>query len=59
MNYRWLFKMKRWVQNPPSEKRVILVLSIVAICIVVAMIEHFIGWPELLSMEPGRARWKY
>ncbi|MBT0956952.1 hypothetical protein IV417_06110 [Alphaproteobacteria bacterium KMM 3653] len=52
----WLFRMKRWAQNPPSTSRVIMVLSIVAICLVLFAIERFIGWPEALSPEVRRSR---
>ncbi len=55
MNYRWLFRMARWAQNPPSEKRVIFVFGIVAVCLAVFAVEYFFGWPEVLSMDP-RAR---
>ena len=56
MNYRWLFRMARWAQNPPGEKRVILVLGIVAVCLIVFAVETFVGWPELLSLEPRSGR---
>ncbi len=58
MNQRWLFKMARWAQNPPSEKRVIFVVSILAVCLCVVAIEMFIGWPEWLSLDPKGTRWK-
>ena len=58
MNHRWLFKMARWAQNPPSMKRVIFFSSILAICLTLAAIEMFIGWPEALSMNPRGNRWK-
>ena len=52
MNIRWLFRMSRWAQNPPGEKRVIFVLAIIAICVAVVAIEHIFGWPDWLSMDP-------
>lgn len=56
MNPRWLFRMARWARNPPSEKRVLFVLGIITVCLGLYAVEYFIGWPELLSMEP-KGRW--
>lgn len=56
MNTRWLLRMARWAQNPPSEKKVRFVLAIFAVCFLVFTIEYFIGWPDLLSMDPGLRR---
>jgi hypothetical protein len=52
MNPRWLFRMARWAQNPPSEGRVKFVLAIIALCLLFFAIEVFIGWPEALSLDP-------
>ncbi|MEO1676833.1 MAG: hypothetical protein AAFU80_01595 [Pseudomonadota bacterium] len=52
LNPRWFLRMKRWQQNPPSLSRVLLVLGIVAVCLCVAMIEAFIGWPQWMTAEP-------
>lgn len=52
MNFRHLLRMSKWSRNPPSEKRVKLVIGIVAACIVLVLIEKFIGWPEMLTLEP-------
>lgn len=57
MNIRWLFRAARWAQHPPSAKRVKFVLAIVAVCAAVVAIEHYVGWPEALSMDPARGRW--
>ena len=54
MNYIRLLRAKRWAQRPPSSKRVKLVFSIVAICLVVFAVERFVGWPEFLSSEYRR-----
>ena len=49
MNLIWLIRMKRWVQNPPPMSRVILVISVIALCLVLFAIERTIGWPDALS----------
>lgn len=58
MNQRWLFKMARWAQNPPSASRVKFVLAIVAVCLAVLAIEQFYGWPDALSLDPKGQRWR-
>lgn len=58
MNQRWLFKMARWARNPPSEARVKFVLAIIALCLALAAVEYFIGWPDALSLDPKGQRWR-
>ncbi len=47
----WLLRAKRWAQRPPPPRQVALVLSVVALCVALALVEHFIGWPEALTAE--------
>ncbi|MCP4206587.1 MAG: hypothetical protein GY767_06025 [Shimia sp.] len=54
MNFRHLMRMNKWARNPPSEARVKLVFGIVAACLVLVLIEKFIGWPDMLTLEPQR-----
>lgn len=55
MNYtRLLMKAKLWARNPPSEKRVKLVLGAIAICLVIVGVEKFIGWPDWATVEKLR-----
>lgn len=49
----WLLRMKRWVQNPPSMGRVIFVLTVIAICIALVIVERIWGWPEALTPHSG------
>lgn len=49
MNLRHLMRMTRWAQNPPSTKRVILVFSVIAICLLLGLVEYLGLWPESLS----------
>ncbi|PIB24781.1 hypothetical protein BFP76_06280 [Amylibacter kogurei] len=51
MNLHWLMRAKRWAQRPPSWKRVKLVMAVVAICIAIAVFEHFFGWPDALNVN--------
>ncbi len=58
MSYRWILRMKRLAQNPPSEARVKLVLGIIAVCVLLYLIERFYGWPDFLTSDPVGRRWK-
>lgn len=57
MNYlHWLMRAKRWAQKPASEGRVKLVFGVVAICLVIAGIEYFIGWPDWMTVDSLRQK---
>lgn len=58
MSYRWILRMKRLAQNPPSEGRVKLVLGVIAACILLVVVERYIGWPDFLTSDPVGRRWK-
>ncbi len=51
MNTRWLLRMTRWAQNPPSAGRVKFVLAIIGVCIALYMVERVFGWPEALTPD--------
>lgn len=51
MGWTWLIRAKRWAQNPPSAARVKLVVGIIVACIVVGLIEHYVGWPDWAKAE--------
>lgn len=48
---RWLLRMSLWARNPPSDKRVKLVLAVVALCALLYGYERLFGWPEMLTVE--------
>lgn len=58
MNPRHFFRMARWAQNPPSMRRVLLVLAVVVLCLGLFAIERVFGWPEALTpnFAGGRVR---
>ena len=58
MGPQWFLRMARWGRNPPSEKRVKLVLAIVAICLVIYGVERWIGWPDWMTTSWERAPMK-
>ncbi|MEM6375973.1 MAG: hypothetical protein AAF686_07000 [Pseudomonadota bacterium] len=50
--------MKRWAQNPPSERRVIFILSIVGLCLLLFALERFVGLPDWMQLAPRGMRWQ-
>ncbi|WP_296419222.1 hypothetical protein [Pseudooctadecabacter sp.] len=52
MNYtRFLLKASQWARNPPSEKRVKLVIGVILVCLILVGVEKFVGWPEWARVE--------
>lgn len=43
MNPRWLLHASRWARNPPSARKVWLVLGVVAACLALAGAERLMG----------------
>lgn len=55
MDPAWLLRMARWVRNPPSPKKAMLIFGVIAACLLIFGFEYFFGWPEALTVE-GKAR---
>jgi hypothetical protein len=51
MNLFWLVRMRRGLQHPPSPMKLAVVSGVVAFVLALAAVEHFIGWPEALSVD--------
>ena len=51
MNLRPFLRMAKWARNPPSEKRVILGLAVLGVCVALVVIERFVGWPDWLTVN--------
>ena len=51
MNMRWLWRASMWARRPPSEKKVKLVIGLIVGCILLALIEHYVGWPEWAKLD--------
>jgi len=45
----WFLRMALWVRNPPSAKRVQLVLVVVGVCLGLFALERVFGWPDWLT----------
>ena len=52
MNLRHLLRAARWARNPPSARRVALVLGIVAVCLALAGLEWAGLLPDTLALDP-------
>lgn len=44
-------RMAKWARRPASAKRVRLVLIVLALCLALAAIERWIGWPAFLTVQ--------
>ncbi|QEE35610.1 hypothetical protein FTO60_07760 [Octadecabacter sp. SW4] len=53
---RHLLRMARWAKRPPSQKRVILVISVIVISLVIVGIERWIGFPDWMAVQGGRPK---
>lgn len=51
MNPLWFLRMSKWARNSPSAKRVKLVITAIALCLILVAIEKFIGWPDWLTVN--------
>lgn len=51
MNPLWFLRMSRWARNPPSARKVKLVIAVLLLCLALYAIERWIGWPDALSPE--------
>ena len=56
MNIRHYLRMARWARNPPSGKRVVLVLAVIGVCLLIYGIEQIWGWPDALTPNTPRSR---
>lgn len=51
---RWLLRMSRWARNPPSQKRVLTVAVVVAICLAIYGLEQLGLWPDRATAQRMR-----
>lgn len=55
MNPRHFLRMSLLARNPPSERRVKLVICAIMLCLVIAGIEYMGWWPDWATGEWTRA----
>jgi len=51
---RWFLRMSRWARNPPSKKRVQMVLAIAAVCLLIFGAERLGLWPDWATAQKMR-----
>lgn len=56
MNPRQLLRMARWARRPPSARRVMLGLAVLALCLAIYGIETLGLWPDWATADRMRAR---
>lgn len=52
ISLRHLLRASRWARNPPSARRVRLVVIVVILSLILVGVERFIGWPDVLTLDP-------
>lgn len=57
MNLRQLLRAGRWARNPPSARRVRLILGVLALCLLIAGLDALDLLPDWAALSPqGRIR---
>ena len=54
--FRWFLRAKRWAQNPPSERRVMLVIGVILACLGLYAADRWIGLPDWMHLSPASSR---
>ena len=52
LNPRQFLRMARWARRPPSQKRVLLVLGVVAVALAIWGLEQLFGTPDWMQLQP-------
>ena len=54
---RWLLHMSRWSRNPPSARRVKLLLALLVVVVIIVTLDMTGFWPDWARMDrPPRPR---
>lgn len=51
MNMIWLLRAAKWARNPPSAKRVKLVIAVIAIGLALLALEKLGWWPDWATQD--------
>ncbi|NDR58284.1 hypothetical protein [Aliiruegeria sabulilitoris] len=51
LSAHWFMRMKRWVQHPPSLKRVLLVFAVIALCLALVGLERLGVLPDWMQAD--------
>lgn len=58
MNPRHFLRMAQWARNPPSTRRVVLVLGVIAVCLTLAGLEWAGLLPDWFGLSAGDGKLK-
>ncbi|MEP2093810.1 MAG: hypothetical protein ABJI95_10425 [Paracoccaceae bacterium] len=58
MNIRYLWRLRRWAEKPPSASRMILIVTIAALGFLIYGLEHFGYWPDWATAENAKIKQK-
>lgn len=56
MNPIWFLRMKRWAQNPPSARRIVLVFGVIGICLALYGLERAGVLPDWMQADRAAPR---
>ncbi|MGQ7793973.1 hypothetical protein ACUN0C_16315 [Faunimonas sp. B44] len=56
MNPLLLLRMAYWIRRRPSRRWLIAAGTAIAAAVAIVAIEHLVGWPEALKLEPTSRR---
>lgn len=49
--WTWLIRASRWARNPPSQKTVLTVLAVIAMCLAIVGFEKLGLWPDWATAQ--------
>ncbi len=47
---RWGIRLAQWFRHPPSRPQAILIAFTLVACLVLVLVERFIGWPAWATL---------
>lgn len=56
MNPLWFLRMKRWAQNPPSTRRIMLVFGVIVFCLALYGLERAGVLPDWMQADRASPR---
>lgn len=53
-NLAWLLRARRWIENPPPMRQVILIVAVIAVCVTIVVLDRSGLWPDWARLSEGR-----
>ncbi len=48
---RLLIRLAQWFRHPPSPTQIKVILATLVICVILVLIEKFVGWPDWATAQ--------